>query len=277
MVSPLHLRRVLWLLTSFFIVAWLMSILEMFLPHTGVNYQQKDHFVNRHLYRISALFFEPVKAVAQTQDSSTANQATTKEEAIPLTAWTLTALYHEGNEGFAIVKVSGKTHYLNIGETHLGYTLDSIEDKSAFLKKGGKHYKLSLDIDTKMRVETKRAPSRALPPEKLNVKSLQEGVVSRAEIDRRLKRPDLIWKDIKISIYRKGGDIAGFIVRSVKHDSIFHHLGLKRGDIIVSANGNQLDSLEGVQELYKNIDKMTSLALGVKRAGKIEELTYEIK
>lgn len=275
--SPLLLKRILAVMTVLFAVAWLMSVVEMFMEHSGVNYQEKDRFVNRHLYRVSDLFFDSSGKVVQgkkgKQDSLSSGSST---DVMPLTSWSLTALYHEGDEGFAVVEVSGKSHFLNLKETLLGYTLSSIKDKSAFLNRGGKHYKLTLDIKNRI-FEHKNEPIKDLAPEKLNVASLQKGVLSRADINRRMKQPDLIWKDIKISIYRKGGDIAGFIVRSVKHNSIFHHLGLKRGDIIISADGNTLNSLERVQELYKNIDKMTSLVLGVKRAGKIEELTYEIK
>lgn len=266
MIPQRWITLAIYLLGTFFLLAWLLSMVELFLAHTGVNYQQKNTFVNRHLYRISPLFFEQ-KVVGHSRVSQSATQSYAT-----LGSWKLQALYKEGDLGFAVVLISGKTHFVNKLESLQGYTLKEIEDKRAYFFRGGQMYKLSLDT-LESRVDTFIQEKE----EPLNIKRLQSGVVTRSELNSRIKNPRLIWSDISISIYRKGGEIKGFFVKSVKHGSIFSHLGLKRGDIIVSANGETLDSLEKVQTLYTNIDKIHALVIGVKRSNKIEELRYEIK
>lgn len=266
MIPQRYIAIALYFVGLFFLLAWLFSVVELFLSHTGVNYQQKDGFINRHLYRISSLFYEQkLSAQKSVVKSATQNYAT-------LGSWKLQALYEEGEAGFAVVLISGKTYFINKSETLQGYTLQRIEDKSAYFLRHGKVYKLSLDtIGSKLDAFVE---STAKP---LDIKQLNEGIVSRKEINRRIKNPRLIWSDISISIFRKRGQFKGFVVRNVKKGSIFDHLGLKRSDIIVSANGEILDSLEKVQTLYTNIDKIDSLVIGIERSDKIEELRYEIK
>jgi len=261
--------KLLWSLVTFFALAWLLTVIELFLAHTGVNYESKDAFVNRHLYKLSGLFYE-TRALNQERTVSKSSGATYAN----LNSWSLQALYHEDNGGFAVVVISGKTHFINQSEMLQGYKLDKVEDKKAYFSRQGQRYQLSLDTEI---LEAKEEPKETVVAEPLNISDLKSGIVSRTEINRRMKDPKLIWSEIKISIYKKDNIIKGFVVRSVKHNSVFHHLGLKRGDIIVTVNGEPLDTLEKVQSLYKNITEVDALVVGVKRSGKLKELRYEIR
>ncbi len=271
--SKVWQAKALWTLVLLFGLGGLVSFSELFLAHTGVNYEKKSNFINRHLYRVSGLFYQQASFISQ---NSTASSQTQTIQASPLTSWSLQALYQEGKDGFAIVLVSGKAHFLNIGESLEGYNFYKIEDKTAYFRRSGKTYKLSLALSGNVEIINVKE-DKPLGKEHINIDALQSGIVSRDLISRRIKQPHLIWKDIKISIYKAKGEIKGFIVRSVAHNSVFHHMGLRRGDIIVSANGETFNSIEQVQDLYKNIDKIHSVVLGVKRSGKIKEISYEIR
>ena len=253
-------------MVTFLFLGWILSMVELFLAHTGVNYISKDAFVNRHLYRISGLFFDKQSTVkSAVSKTSTQSYAT-------LNNWKLQALYEEGKRGFAVVLISGKTHFINQSETLQGYTLNSIEAKSAYFMRNGKRFKLSLDtVGSKIKQVLQTAS------EELNVQELHSGIITREEINKRIQNPKLIWSEINISVFIQRSKFKGFVVRNVKKGSIFEHLGLRRSDIIVSANGEPLDSIEKVQTLYKNVDNISALVLGVQRNDKIEELRYEIK
>ena len=248
------------------VLGWLLSVTELFLAHSGVNYVAKDTFVNRHLYRISGLFYEHEKA-GRVLKTKTATQSYAT-----LNAWKLQAVYQEENRGFAVVVIANKSYFVNLSESLQGYTLEKIESKSAYFLRNGKRFKLSLDtVGSKVDAMIQSEPSD------LNIKELNAGIITRKEVNRRINNPKLIWSEINISVFIQRSQFKGFVVRNVKKGSIFEHLGLKRSDIIVSANGEPLDSIEKVQTLYKNIDNINALVLGVQRDDQIEELKYEIK
>jgi len=53
-------------------------------------------------------------------------------------------------------------------------------------------------------------------------------------------------------------------------------LGLQRGDIILKANGVALTSYNAAFKFYKNINKLETLSLLIKRGNEEKELIYEI-
>lgn len=257
----------LWGLVAFVAIASFFSVVELFLAHTGVNYEAKESFVNRHLYRLSGLFYKD----GQTSSQAGMVQSSTQSYTI-LKSWSLQALYKEKNGGFAIVLIAGKTHFVNVGENLQGYLLEKLDDKVAYFTRAGKRYKLTLNM-----VASALQSVDTQSDEVLDKAQLRLGIVTRKEVNKRVSNPRLIWSEIKISPYRSGGVMRGYVIRDVKKGSIFEHLGLKRSDLIVSANGEALDSDEKVIHLYKNIDKINALVLGVERDDKVEELSFEIK
>lgn len=75
---------------------------------------------------------------------------------------------------------------------------------------------------------------------------------------------------------REGRKIKGFKVNFVKRGSDFSKLGLKRGDIIKSLNGEELTDYNRAFEFYKNIDTVENLTLTIQRGQEEMELNYEI-
>ena len=91
------------------------------------------------------------------------------------------------------------------------------------------------------------------------------------------KDVEKIWKDIGISEYKVNGKLGGFKVNFVKRDSDFEKLGLKRGDILKSVNGQELNSYNAAFSFYKEIETVENLTLSIKRDNKDMELEYEIQ
>ncbi len=264
----LQRSRLFMFITIFFIaIAWLSALIELFLPHTGVHYVANEQFVNRPLYRISQLFYQSSSSIKGAQ-----KQQSTQQSYATLRSWTLQALYEEKSGGFAIVLVGGKTHFINVGEAFQGYTFEKIEDKTAYFIRSGQRYKLTLNMVS--RSFTSDVVNAYSTVDRGNVKHV---TIKREEINRRIADPKLIWSEIRISPYMSGGIFKGYVLRSVKKGSIFERMGLKRSDLILSANGEALDSNEKVINLYKNIDKIEALVLGIQRDDQVEEISFEIK
>jgi general secretion pathway protein C len=87
---------------------------------------------------------------------------------------------------------------------------------------------------------------------------------------------DEIMKNIGIVEQKAGKDLKGFRVTFVRKNSPFAKLGLRRGDVIKSINGQEITSYNVAMDVYKNIDKMNALSITVKRGKEEMELEYEI-
>lgn len=242
----------------------LSETIALFLPATTRSYQSKDTFVAHHFYRLSQAFYPSGSVVTQTQEPS--------KNYTPLTAWSLQALYQQEGRGFIVVAIHGKKHFISIGEAYDGYTLIHIRQKQAILKRNGVEYELSLEVQSPQSIA-----SAAKKRNDADVKALEQGIVRRTDINNYMADPRMIWSNISINLYRKAGRIKGFLVKRVTPNSVFDHLGLKSGDIIVEANGIEMKSIKAAQDLYKHIDEIDNVAIKVKRDNQIKELTYEIQ
>jgi general secretion pathway protein C len=166
-----------------------------------------------------------------------------------------------------------------------GYVLDDATAKEAIFLRNGKNYRITL-IESKQSPQSKSSVKYVFGDKKANkaAGSASEGISEengRTVVDKNLlrhytKNMDDIWKNIGIKEIKEGGQIKGFKVNFVKRGSDFAKLGLKRGDVIKSINGQELNSYNSALEIYKNIDTMEDLTLTIKRGKEEMELEYEI-
>jgi len=266
------IKKISLLITGVLSIVLFFQIVKLFLPSTGVHYVNNSQFVARHLYRLGDAFYTKELSPSTTELST---QTGTEKSYTPLTAWKVQAMFSEGDIGFIVVLIKGKTQFINLNESYDGYTLIKINNQQAILKRNGKEYALSLAISDKS------IPKENLPvapqSKEIDVAQLQEGIVQRKDINGFMQDPKRIWANIKVRPYKVQNKLAGFLVRYVKKSSVFDHLGLKSGDIILSANGIGFTSIQQAQDLYTNIDNIDNISLSIRRQGKIKELNYEIQ
>jgi len=182
----------------------------------------------------------------------------------------LHGLYGNSSYGYAIVATSHnpqKTEIISIGESYRGYKLSSIALNYVIFTKNNKEYKLELD---KSEISTQKT-------QQSTINTGDEAIsVSKKEINYYVKNPAKIWRDISIVEIKKDGKITGFKVTKVRKGSKMAKLGLQRGDIIIKANGIALTSYNAAMKLYKNFNKLKTIALVIKRGNEEKELIYEI-
>jgi len=184
----------------------------------------------------------------------------------------LHGLYGNSDYGYAIVATKSnpkKTEIISVGEKFRGYILKSIALNHVVFTKNAKEYILEFN---KIK-NTKSSISHVQVEQKTPEGNL---VVSRNEIKYYEKNPSQIWKDIAIDEIKKNHKIVGFKVKHVRKNSKIAALGLQRGDIILKANGVRLDSYNKAFKIYKDINKLESLSLVIKRGNEEKELIYEI-
>jgi len=185
----------------------------------------------------------------------------------------LHGLYGNGSYGYAIVSTLAnpkKTEIISIGELYRGYRLKSIALNYVIFTKNNKEYILELD-------QSKSAPdkTRYVTPVQ-NSDGEQTLSVARKEINFYVENPAKIWQDISIQELKQNGEITGFKVTHIRKNSKMAGLGLKRGDIIIKANGIALTSYNAAVKLYQQWNKLESVSLIIRRGNEEKELIYEI-
>ena len=192
----------------------------------------------------------------------------------------LKAIYaNSNNRGWIIIaeKSSSKTHILGIGESFKNYTLKSVYVKYVIFTNGSREYKLELLTDDEKVMYTikKNIPKKVL---KKNIEKIDNMVlVQRTFLDKYIKNPEKIWKEIAIKEIKKDGKIDGFKINRISYKSVFEKLGLKQGDIIKSINNIELKSYADAFKIYKQIGSLDNLNFLILRNNKEMELEYEIK
>jgi len=187
----------------------------------------------------------------------------------------LKGLYGSRFHGFAIVakkSLPQKTTIVSVGEVYAGYKLKAIELTQVIFTKSDKEYVLSLAKPSS------RSYAKSVSKVKSRTRSgeVNEARVSRADIQRYSKNPSTIWRDIAIAPVKESGKIVGFRINRIRAGSKMAQLGLKRGDLIIRANNVKLSSSNDAIKLYKNINKLDTIALVVLRNNQEKEIIYEI-
>ncbi len=100
--------------------------------------------------------------------------------------------------------------------------------------------------------------------------------VNQSEVDNALQNLDQLQREVRIVPNFQGGKSAGFKVLAVKPGGFVSKLGVRRGDVLVKVNGEDLDIRRGL-ELFGSLKDSRSFALEVLRGGQTQTLEYEIR
>ena len=198
---------------------------------------------------------------------------------------TLLAVYNAPDMTVVTVRYKGKTKVLAGGEEINGFMLEGGGATYATFSKNEKMYRVDL-------VKGKHNSKSSIRPAKVRshreervVTSRPKGevtdvgdhkIVDRSLIDHYTKNLDDIYKNIGITDIKIDGRVTGFRVSFVKRGSPFAKLGLRRGDVIKSVNGQEMNSYSAAFGVYRNMKEIESLTLTIMRGKKEMELEYEI-
>jgi len=260
------------ILTTLLVLLFIAKALSLaawwYLPSETVELQVKNNYQPQYKRYDFRNMIKRATANVQTQTQ----QSTTSSSGISITNMVLKGLYGTRTKGFVIVAMRSnpkKTQIIAIGEEYKGYTLKSITPNSAIFEKAKKDYVLEFEKPKK---------NNAITKVKKNVyhgEDMQREV-NRQDIEYFAKNPTKIWKDISIVEVKEGKKLKGFKITKINPNSKFATLGLQRGDVIIKANNVTLESYRDAIEIYKNIDKLDTVQIVVKRNNQEKEFVYEI-
>jgi general secretion pathway protein C len=256
-----QIQKALFFIASIFVVAQLS---KLFLPSYGVSLSQSS--VSPIEYKKYSIF--------EIQQNKTPKQVI--EDVViaqSISQFRLKALMYESKySGYIIIEDSADTQVLSIGDNYKGYKLKSLTSKSALFVKNGELSSLSLSNEWEDTAQT--------PTKSNNYKSIYKNntyEIKKSDIHNYAKHPKQIWKNIRISPAKKDGKIVGYKIKSVKKNSVFDKLGIKKDDMITKVNNIKLSSNKDALKLYKDIDKLDNILITVQRGTKEVELEYELQ
>ncbi|AXR61512.1 hypothetical protein [Leptospira mayottensis] len=171
-----------------------------------------------------------------------------------------------------VEKGKAESQEFGIGETVSGYTIRSIALNYVVLEKGGITLKVEIgqtpgEARAKLSLDTK-AEGEQLPSGNTVRK-----VLSRQDVNRKLKDQAAIFKNARFGPALINGKITGYKIYSVTPEHIFYALGARNGDIIKRVNGMPLTETEKMLEIWGAVKTADKITVDVERGSQI--LTYE--
>ncbi len=280
-LSNRFLKTLLYIFSIIVIVKLIWTIIAfLFLPTSGVEHI-KDAKLKPLYYRIKLARKLPHQEIKPTKVVKVVKKA---PPIVSMRGIKLLAIYNSKETLVVTVSKNRKSKVLSKGEDIDGFKLISAGRDYALFEKNNRKFKLSLDGS-----KIKNPSSIKIVKEKRNKKHKTdnrdrkiikrdngERVISKGLLTSYTKDIDKVWRDIGIGEHKKNGVLDGFIVNFVKRGSDFEKLGLKRGDILKSINGEELNSYNSAFSFYKEIGEVDSLTLGIVRNNQEMELEYEI-
>ena len=196
---------------------------------------------------------------------------------------TLLAIYNASDITVVTVEYKRKTKVLARGDEINGFALEGAGNNYATFSKNGKMYQVTLRTVSKGNgsIQPSRPSSSAPSPRKRKVEGevVDAGdhkIIDKSLLEHYTQNMDDIYKNIGIKEIKKGNGLKGFSISFIRKGSPFAKLGLKRGDVIQSINGQKIDSDKAAFEMYKNMKDIENLSLVIKRGKEEMELEYEI-
>ncbi len=274
-INAKHLSTIIFLLSIVVLakVLWLVISL-LFLPSSGEEYAQDG--------KAKALYYRVKLTNAAAAIAPVPNTAKKEPIVSSMRGIKLLALYNASDVLVVTVSKGSKTTVLGKGEKIDGFTLTSAGSNYAIFTKDEKEFKLSL-IKIKSSGKSNATAPRTLieNKEKSDKGSIVEEdgkkLINRDLLTSYTKDVDKIWKDIGIGENKVNGKLNGFKINFVKKGSDFEKLGLKRGDLLMAINAEELNSYGAAMGFFKDIENIENLTLTVQRNGATKEIEYEIQ
>jgi len=172
-----------------------------------------------------------------------------------------------GTLNMALLKAEDETLVLREGESAKGITLRKVARESATLLINGKEITLKV----------KTAKATLSPATAGGESGFSEVRLSRRDIQRITRDPGIMFREIRLVPYVRGGRTKGFIFEWIKPGSLFYRAGLRKGDILLSINNRTIRSAEDAFRLLQLLRNESSLRIVLLRKGQRREINVRIE
>ncbi|HEO98633.1 MAG: hypothetical protein JW682_01130 [Campylobacterales bacterium] len=279
--KPERMKQVMLILVAILVVKLLWVVVAfIWLPTAGVEYSEERGIKNLY-YRVRIASDRQPQIVEQ---QKAVPQASIKDI-------DLLGIYSASGSTVVTVQHKGKTKVLSRGESINDFVLEGAGSDFATFSKEEKLYTVTLLKPKKSSggtgsIKTVNGSDTERPKEAKNeqdktpsgeiVDAGDRKIIDRSLLTHYTTNMDDIFKDIGIQDMKEGDTVTGFKVSFVRRGSHFSKLGLQKGDIIKSVNGQEINSYNAAFGIFKEVQNMANMTLVIIRDNKEMELEYEV-
>lgn len=161
--------------------------------------------------------------------------------------------------GSAIIGVDGTQRSFLVGEEIMsGVTLHGVAFDSVTVSRGGSLEQLFLD---------QSVPARAVSP--APAAAADDATMVQVPLER-------VEREITGELVHRGGEVEGLALKPVGSGGLFNEIGLKAGDVLLSANGVRIDSETLPGSIANLIGDNDVAVLEIRRGAEVQTVTFEI-
>ena len=245
-----------WLIAPILVAQVIISIAMLFIETKQPSIQHQKSKDNTYKYSFPKLYQASVVQKRVQQEEKLGNLK-------------LKACYVEKGSEFVVLSEGTKTLFIDLEKSYKGVKLIEVKRDSATFLKNGKYFELNL-------VQKKKV-EKTLHKESMPSQSDDQYVsIKRDNINRYTKNPKQALRDIRFYEMKIDKKFVGLKLSFVRKGSLFDKLKLKKGDIIKTVNGNELNSALDLLPYYNLLENSTTLSIGFERDGDMREILYEI-
>jgi general secretion pathway protein C len=102
-------------------------------------------------------------------------------------------------------------------------------------------------------------------------------VIDAAYLDRAMKDLTPVLQQARAVPHFEKGAMVGFKLTQIAPDSIYHRLGLKNGDVVLSINGSTLESPGKAIQVFGSLKGVRHLNVRLKRKSKQVTHVYDVR
>ncbi len=171
------------------------------------------------------------------------------------------------NKNYAVIESEGgKQNLYRVGDTILNASVNLILREKIILNVNGKEEILEMEkLTSEVKSKPKSIPKREMSgPIHLN----------RSQINNATQNISQLLQQVNIRPYFESGKYNGLMLSRIKPDSIFNKMGLMNGDVIMGANGVQIESVDHAIKIYENLRSSKNIKLEIKRKGRNQTIDY---
>jgi len=200
-------------------------------------------------------------------------------------------LSKDASSSIAILKneQTGQTIMLQTGEKILDLTLSQVLENHVVFKRGQQTFNIYLGRGRMTRAlepTPEIPPAQAQQPEpevKPEESEEAEGRVirmefDRAEMEKRIEAEmTLIMKESRFVPNMEDGVVSGFRIINLPSQSVISRVGIRKNDIIKKINDVELNSVEGLFDLYMRFKDESRFEVTIERNGRTFRILYTLK
>jgi len=144
------------------------------------------------------------------------------------------------------------------------------------IKQNGKVTKISMvDVNAPITQQISKGTDAASGPEQLSGKG--DFLIDQKSLQSAMANPTQIMMDARLFPNLVKDRQEGFILREIRKDGFYDHLGLQNGDVLLQVNGSSISSPENALQAFMALKGMDRVKLDIIRNSNRLTLNYQIR